>query len=180
MPRKSTMSLLDRLIERTSFQNGPAYCWLWLGATNHAGYGMLHVTSDGERRAKRIHRISYELFCGPIPDGIMVCHSCDENYPSGDKTYRACWRPDHLFPGDNLVNGRDMALKGRAFAQVHPDRVAHGGRTHGSILTDDLVIQYRYRHEVLGESIIEISKGSPVGHHSVWDAIRRRTWKHLD
>jgi hypothetical protein len=64
------------------------------------GYGKL--TFQG--RAIYAHRLAYELTIGPIPDGMLVCHHCD-NPP--------CCRPDHLFLGDQKANLADMVAKRR-------------------------------------------------------------------
>jgi hypothetical protein len=66
---------------------------------------------------------------GPILEGVLVCHSCDN---------RRCCRPSHLFGGSYEDNARDMGRKGRAGAQVHPERVsrgdAHYSRRHPEFL----------------------------------------------
>lgn len=69
-------------------------CWWWTGALS-VGYGQLH--HDGKPRGA--HRLSYEWFVGPIPDGLHLDHLCRR--PS-------CVNPDHLEPvscGENLRRG---------------------------------------------------------------------------
>jgi hypothetical protein len=77
-------------------------CWEWTSPTMVKGYGLLRVSPQKKELA---HRFSYELHCGPIPDGAFVLHKCDN---------RKCVRPDHLFLGDQDANMKDMAEKGRA------------------------------------------------------------------
>lgn len=48
-------------------------CWLWIGSKIPNGYGQTNI---GSRNALA-HRASYELFKGPIPKGMFVCHTCD-------------------------------------------------------------------------------------------------------
>ena len=76
-------------------------CWEWTAATNNIGYGMFRVRQGLMRTA---HRVSYELFKGPIPFGMVVCHKCDNP---------KCVNPDHLWAGTMLDNIRDMDNKGR-------------------------------------------------------------------
>ena len=79
-------------------------CWLWTGGTNVWGYGVHKV--DG--RSVAAHRFSWTLEKGPVPQGLVVCHTCDTP---------ACVRPDHLFVGTQRDNIADMWAKGRAAQQ---------------------------------------------------------------
>lgn len=85
-------------------------CIEWTGARNPAGYGRLRL------RGQQVyaHRVAYEQAYGPIPEGFVVMHSCD-NPP--------CINPDHLSVGTYADNARDMVEKGRAFQQIPAETV---------------------------------------------------------
>ena len=75
-------------------------CWLWTGALNSKGYGSLRVNG----KSVSAHRLSFLWFKGDIPDGMLICHTCDT--PS-------CVNPDHLWLGTPKDNHKDMWDKGR-------------------------------------------------------------------
>lgn len=76
----------------------PGQCWEWTGARDADGYGQLH----GDHT--RANRAAYVEWVGPIPDGLWVCHRCD-NPP--------CINPEHLFLGTPQDNAVDMVSKNR-------------------------------------------------------------------
>ncbi len=80
-------------------------CWLWFGAnTGEANpYGAMKVG----KKNQLAHRISYELFCSSVPNGMHVLHRCDNSY---------CVNPEHLFLGSHAENMSDMKTKGRGNA----------------------------------------------------------------
>jgi len=76
-------------------------CWFWSRWLNRDGYGEIKTVAG----VNMAHRLSYRAFKGEIPDGMLVCHKCDQ--PS-------CVNPDHLFLGDTQANMTDMVRKGRS------------------------------------------------------------------
>lgn len=78
-------------------------CHYWTAAINPTGYGWLYVGKEtGKRVSTTAHRVSYELYKGPIPDGMMVLHNCDN---------RLCVNPNHLRLGTNSDNMMDLAMR---------------------------------------------------------------------
>lgn len=76
----------------------PNGCWEWLGGCDPTGYGRFHQT--GQQGMSYVHRWAYETFCGPIPDGLDIdhtCHNADRSCPGGRSCpHRRCVNPDHL------------------------------------------------------------------------------------
>jgi hypothetical protein len=93
-------------------------CWVWIGSASPLGYGRINV--DGVPRIAP--RISWQLHNGDIPDGMSVCHRCDNP---------RCVNPDHLFLATHSGNMQDMVSKNRHAAKTRPERYARGDR-HGS------------------------------------------------
>ena len=114
----------SRFLEKVNTHNDdPLKCWEWLGANKGNGYGH---TSRGPA-----HRRSYQLFVGQIPDGMDVCHKCDN---------RICVNPSHLFVGTRYENMQDALRKGRIARgdQLPPRWGEHG--TASKLTAQQIVI----------------------------------------
>ena len=96
-------------------------CWLWLASLQSKGYGSQRY----QGRSDRAHCVSYKIHCGPIPEGRIVCHTCDT---------RICVNPDHLYLGTPQSNMDDRVKRGRWKGGRKPKGVnpharwAHGDR----------------------------------------------------
>ena len=128
--------LAERFWEKVKKTDG---CWLWAGGTLKSGYGAI---SAGGRcsRSLRAHRVSYELFFGPIPEGLEVMHTCDTPL---------CVKPTHLFTGTHADNMADMARKKRSTlgdrnpSRLYPERVAKGEKNGHAKLTEEKICEIR-------------------------------------
>lgn len=117
----------ERFLERfTAFvrKEAPGGCWLWTAGVDAYGYGQI------ARRGKppiKAHRAAWMLAHGPIASTQHVLHRCDVT---------RCVNPRHLFLGDQNINMKDAARKGRL----------RGNRklTDAQIL--DIKARYRPRH----------------------------------
>jgi hypothetical protein len=98
-----------RLMGKRSIQlNG---CWHYTKGVGRNGYGRCGWHGG----TGLVHRVSYEVFTGPIPPGMTVnhkCHDADLSCPGGLCLHRRCFNPDHLEAvthKKNLDNGKSCA-----------------------------------------------------------------------
>jgi len=177
MKRTSYSNHLQRFYALVSIPD-PDGCWLWLGAgSGEMGYGMFSMY--GKRL--KAHRVSYEFHVGQIPEGMLVCHTCDNP---------KCVRPDHLWLGTNADNMRDMVEKGRAdrtkkagdrsWSRNHPELVARGERQGRHKLTEVEVVEIR-RRAVAGErrSGVRMAREYGVCQSTINYVISGHHWRHL-
>lgn len=84
-------------------------CWVWHGATqgqNGSVYGIIDFYIDGKYKRVAAHRLMFERFKGPIPDGLCVRHSCDNT---------RCVNPAHLLLGTHKDNMEDKVRRNRQY-----------------------------------------------------------------
>jgi hypothetical protein len=141
----------ERFWEKVDTSGGPEACWLWIGGYDSNGYGSIDTT--------RAHIFSWQLHYGPIPSGILVCHTCD-NPP--------CVRPDHLFLGTNGDNTADA---------VHKGRMCHGAAKPSAKLTEPQVYEIRELQGAL--SAAETGRRYHVSYVTVLKIWSREKWRYL-
>ena len=98
--RPTLESRFWRLVKKA----GPDGCWLWQGSKKRGGYGQITMRVNSKMIPVGAHVASYQIHNGPIPDGLHVCHSCD-NPP--------CVNPSHLWLGTAKDNANDAQIKNR-------------------------------------------------------------------
>lgn len=141
-------SRLQRFAELIEIGNG---CWTWLGKLDRDGYAKVSWAPIW-----RASRFSYTEFVGPIPDGMIVCHTCDN---------RACVNPDHLWLGTNADNMMDRNLKGR---QARRDRIRE------SLSVDAAMEAHRNMHD--GMTNTEACRVYGISEGQASNIRNRRTW----
>ena len=135
-------------------------CRVWTGFCNEDGYGSFSTKVNGKWRTHIASRWAYEHFVGPIPDGHLVCHTCD--FPS-------CCEITHLFLGTIADNNLDMVIKGRQ---------ARGSRAGGAKLTENDVL-YVHDRVTAGDSYAAIAKHLGISRQHVRRIATGRSWPHL-
>ena len=134
-------------------------CWLWRGSKGDR-YGTIWIPALG--KTVLVHRHSYRLHHGEIPEGLLVMHKCD---------VPLCVNPDHLMVGTPKDNMQDMIAKGRQ-SFIGP----RGEKSSLSKLTDESVREIR----ASAASNEELAGKYGVHPRTIYDIRRRHTWRHIE
>ena len=177
LDKEKYQRMKDRFMRKIYLANDGSDCWLWGGGYfKQTGYGQFAVTS---RVPETAHRMAFAFWNYPVPDGMFVCHQCDN---------RKCVNPNHLFLGTPKDNVDDMFKKNRQQdysknrasgdrhgLALHPEARLFGKKNPQSILTDKLVLSIR--DDSL--SIKDIAADIGVSYHTVWNVKNKRSWRHV-
>lgn len=140
-------------------------CWLWSGCVGKDGYGK--VKRQG--KTVRSHRLFYEHYVTTIPQGLVVCHRCDNPL---------CVNPEHLFVGTPLDNERDKDRKARRSPSPsvsHKHRLPRGDNHHKAVLTEEIVRAIRESNE----SSYSLAIAYGVNASTIQRIKRRIIWAHI-
>ncbi len=148
------------LLARVTIPDNPDSCWPWTGhISKRSGYGIACV--KGSHFAA--HRVSYETFVSPIPEGLHVLHArhC---------LLRSCINPRHLYTGTNAENMADKAAVGNA---------PHGSSHCHTHLTEKDVYAILQAYHEKGSSQNELARKYHLTRETIRSMIQRKTWRHV-
>ena len=129
-------------------------CWNWLAGKLRGGYGCFKVNSI----KTLTHRFSYELKNGHIPEGMCICHKCDN--PS-------CVNPSHLWLGTHQDNMKDRNMK---------DHNIKGSAHSVSKLTEQQILEIR---NIININQTEIAKLYGVSKALISLIKNNKIWRHI-
>jgi predicted XRE-type DNA-binding protein len=136
-------------------------CWEWVGTRRGTSAGVYYGGTNIGRKSVLAHRASYELYKGKIPDGLLVCHKCDNP---------RCVNPDHLFLGTHADNSKDMSEKHRG---------VNGEKSINAKLTSNKVMEIRFAAKRGNMMIKEIAYVFGVSYKTVSKIANNKSWRHL-
>lgn len=153
---KTPMCAKKRLT-RLSTPDAETGCINFTGHRNGDGYGRMSYYG----KCRLSHRVAFEEYVRPIPDGLQVLHKCDN--PS-------CVNPDHLFLGTVDDNMADMKAKGRG-------RSARGTAHHLNKIQPHEAYAIRWRAICGSERHKDIASDYGVSRQLVTEIARFKTWQ---
>ena len=137
----------------------PSDCHEWQGVCNSQGYGQFCI--DGKMMLW--HRVAWEIVNGPILDGLLCLHRCDNPL---------CCNPVHLWLGTQGDNMRDCVGKGRANRPKGEDHPM-------AKLTEEDVAEIREAYAGGGCTQRQLAHRFRVTQGVIGPIVRREAWKHV-
>lgn len=128
-------------------------CWIWKEGIDLSGYGRFHLTRTHSIAA---HRFSWLIFKGSIPEGMLVCHTCDTPF---------CVNPEHLFLGTDKDNSDDKLTKNRQGLLCK--------------LTSKQVLEIRCKYIPRIYSQSKLAREYNVNQTTIHNIVHNHSWKHV-
>lgn len=148
-----------RLMTMVSLPPEPETCWEWNGCRNNDGYGQISING----RPVSAHKWLYEALNGPVPDGLVVRHHCDNP---------ACVNPIHLAVGTQRDNAQDRLLRGR--------QASRKGHDNGRRVLSERDIRDIRKLSACGVSNKQIAEQYPVNKNHISKIVNGRAWSHVE
>ncbi len=93
---------IDDRIEGLSTVNPETGCWDWHGSKFGDGYPRMNMQENGKQVGRRGHRLSFQHYNGPLIDGLVIAHKCDN---------KLCVNPEHLEQITSRQNLQDSHVR---------------------------------------------------------------------
>ena len=135
-------------------------CWIWFASNSGEEDSLAYGCMKYEGKHISAHRISYELYCSEIPDGMQVLHKCD---------FPPCVNPEHLFLGTASDNMNDMFAKKR-----HPIKL---GIEHYKAKLDWEKVEQIRKLSAKGMGRREIARLFGVTHGAIGFIVKNQAWR---
>lgn len=139
-------------------------CHAWVGCLDQSGYGRLLVGG----KEYKAHRFAWSLKNGEIPEGMMICHKCDNP---------GCVNVDHLFLGTQSDNMNDMHAKKRHVMRDKTwiqKRVSYSGANNPNAkFTAEIIMAIRSSTD----KATLIAQKYGVHRNIIYDILKHKTWK---
>jgi HNH endonuclease len=138
-------------------------CWECIShSPNSDGYSIVFINGKYEKLHRYIFR-KYKLSGNEIPEGKLVCHTCDN---------RRCINPDHLYLGTSADNSKDKMERGR----FKPNYGVNNGRC---ILSESDVFTIIDWYLSGFKNQYELAKIFEVSRSAIKHIVNNRNWKHI-
>jgi hypothetical protein len=138
-------------------------CWLWTGALNAGGYGIISGFVEGKKKSLLAHRIVLEKKLGrPILKGFGALHNCN-NPP--------CGNPGHLYEGTQIDNMRDRDEAGNT--------VKGENKSSAKLKEDDIRNIKTLLFSNSPPSLSDLARQYGVGHTTISNIANNKKWKHI-
>ena len=166
--KRGPKSNSEEVFHRDTNKFGPIHpvlktrCWIWTRGplSKKCLYGQISVN----HKSVRVHRYAWQLYHGPIPNGLSVCHKCDNPL---------CVNPEHLFVGTEADNKADMVSKMRQ---------AYGERGPATRLTEKQALEIKRRYKKVSRGHgngAQLAREFGISKTAVQYIAQGRNWKYL-
>lgn len=147
--------VMERLREKYVVDKATG-CWNWTGKLMWHGYGRMEI----DENQMYAHRASWFIHHGEIPDGLFVCHHCDN---------KKCVNPEHLYLGTAQQNMNDAVAR---------NRFPLGTKRKNTKLTEDQVVEIKIAIK-RGDRDSEIARAYGRSDETIRGIRIGRTWKQI-